>query len=652
MQESSILSPQHEAALQWAERGFPVFPWRLRDGRKVPCVKDWENVASTDPKHIARWWHEWPSAGIGCPPARLGCFVLDIDDKNGKHGTNSLMNLELDNSSLPSTMENMTATGGRHMWFKGDARNSVSGIGEGLDIRGKGGWAALPDGVKYIELNSGEIADAPEWFLTAVQNIAREHEERTIDKQIDEDLDVNVMVATRRLKDLVSRGDVAIEGAGGNDRTYKLAQELQDLGISPEKSLELIEDYWNPECSPSWDHDQLQQIISNATAYRQNDSGVKGLDAGGSTFKNIQTRKPQQNKKSKFALLNPVEQEALPEPTWQIKPIVPQESVVLIYGPAGSYKSFVALDAGLSLSAGLPAWGLKYTTKKQCVIYFAGEGPHGIAKKRAPAWRQVKGVGTDAPFYLCPTVPLVRDASDFQAMCAAIDAAKVRPALIVIDTAARAMSGLDENSAKDAGFLIETAEKIKSRFRCTVLIIHHSGKDAERGARGSSAIEAGVDTVIRVDANRDSLAVKLTVTKQKDADPGEPIFLKGRPVLNSLVFSSIDSGEYAALTTPADDLAPALVGGVLRSLGAMGRTNAVSVKTLATEILKERDELPRDIEKQERAVSAFSRKLRRYADGGRLRAYAERCAGGNRAKWEWFLSDENDAESVESQHGL
>src|SRR5690606_20358474 len=58
---------------------------------------------------------------------------------------------------------------------------------------------------------------------------------------------------------------------------------------------------------------------------------------------------------------------------------------------------------------------------------------------------------------------------------------------------------------------------------CHVMILHHLGKAAEAGSRGSSAIVANVDTVLTLSAAKDDderACVLVTHTKQRDLPLG------------------------------------------------------------------------------------------------------------------------------------
>jgi hypothetical protein len=74
------------------------------------------------------------------------------------------------------------------------------------------------------------------------------------------------------------------------------------------------------------------------------------------------------------------------------------------------------------------------------------------------------------------------------------------------------------------GRFVAAIEHIKSQVACHVHGVHHSGKDPDRGARGSSALLGAVDTMIRVTREEDQVSV--AVEKQKDDDEAKPIELQ------------------------------------------------------------------------------------------------------------------------------
>src|SRR6185503_12980305 len=93
--------------------------------------------------------------------------------------------------------------------------------------------------------------------------------------------------------------------------------------------------------------------------------------------------------------------------------------------------------------------------------------------------------------------------------------------LIVVDTLARAIAGDDENSAQDMAAFIGRVSSIARETGAAVLVVHHPGKDDARGMRGSTALFAACDAVIKITANGDLREV--ATEKVKDGVIG-PLF--------------------------------------------------------------------------------------------------------------------------------
>ena len=106
--------------------------------------------------------------------------------------------------------------------------------------------------------------------------------------------------------------------------------------------------------------------------------------------------------------------------------------------------------------------------------------------------RQAYGISVDAPLFVIPRAVNFRleaEVTDLVALVR-VTANGMAVAMVVIDTLARAMPGADENSAQEVGIVIAGCDCVRDALGCTVVPIHHSGKDVARGARGTSACEA------------------------------------------------------------------------------------------------------------------------------------------------------------------
>jgi RecA-family ATPase len=124
------------AALQYAERGIPVFPC---GSNKRPRTAHGFKDASTDPVQIRRWWQEFPDALIGMPTGeRTGIDVLDIDD-----AAEFAEACDLDLSSYTTVKTRK----GCHKWFRRDPafpmKSRVRAM-PGADTRGDGGYVIVP----------------------------------------------------------------------------------------------------------------------------------------------------------------------------------------------------------------------------------------------------------------------------------------------------------------------------------------------------------------------------------------------------------------------------------------------------------------------------------------------------------------------------
>src|SRR5699024_3869996 len=101
----------------------------------------------------------------------------------------------------------------------------------------------------------------------------------------------------------------------------------------------------------------------------------------------------------------------------------------------------------------------------------------------------------------------------------AMQAAGVRPALIIVDTLHRFLHG-DENSAEDAKTMIDACNGLMREFDCSVMLVHHTGVSAEaqKRGRGSSAWRGALE--IEVCVTSDGV---LSQTKAKDSEEEEPL---------------------------------------------------------------------------------------------------------------------------------
>jgi AAA domain/Bifunctional DNA primase/polymerase, N-terminal len=231
----------------------------------------------------------------------------------------------------------------------------------------------------------------------------------------------------------------------------------------------------------------------------------------------------------------------LPKPEPLIEDTLDRRTVALLAGYHGTYKSFTALAWAASVATGTPWMGRPVQQGK--VLYIVGEGATGI-DHRLGAWEEYHGarIASDDLHVL----PVAIQLADQRALAEVVDYVEaVGFALVIIDTVARAAVGLEENSAKDMGVFIEAAEQIKRATEPgAVLLVHHTGKDKST-VRGSSALEAAMDTVYTTEGG-DGL-IKLKRTKRKDGPMEDTHLLRFEPVAASGVLVSTKPTETPAV---------------------------------------------------------------------------------------------------------
>lgn len=226
----------------------------------------------------------------------------------------------------------------------------------------------------------------------------------------------------------------------------------------------------------------------------------------------------------------------LPAPEPLIGDTLDRGTVAVLAGSWGSGKSFLALDWAACVATGRPWHGREIERTR--VLYVAAEGAAGL-HARLSAWEAAWGT-TVHPDYL-NVLPMAPNLSRASERLALIDAVKLNGyGLVVIDTLAKCAVGMDENAARDMGVMVDVLYRIQAATpHGTVLVLHHAGKSGT--IRGSSALEAGVDTVYLV--RKDGDEVTLSRAKAKDRAQDDE---------HQLVLRPIDGTESAILSVRDD----------------------------------------------------------------------------------------------------
>lgn len=202
---------------------------------------------------------------------------------------------------------------------------------------------------------------------------------------------------------------------------------------------------------------------------------------------------------------------------WFIKGVMPKADIGMIFGESGSGKSFLALDMAMAIAEGKPWRNLKVT--QGSIAYVAAEGASGF-RKRLNAYAHKHNVDLGfVPLYVIDRCPdFLGNSIDDELIIENVNShGGIK--IIIIDTLARVSAGANENSSDDMGRIISRCGYIAHMTGAMVVLIHHSGKDATKGARGWSGLKAAMDFEIEVTRKDELRTARLT--KQKDGEDGQ-----------------------------------------------------------------------------------------------------------------------------------
>ncbi len=236
----------------------------------------------------------------------------------------------------------------------------------------------------------------------------------------------------------------------------------------------------------------------------------------------------------------------------------------VVYGQSNCGKTFLVLDLALHV-----AWGREWhgrAVDQGAIVYLSLESAEGI-KNRIAAFRTHHACA-GLPFVtMTKLVDLLANDADVSAVIeltryvAQETGLPVR--MVIIDTLSRAMAGGNENSSDDMTALIRNCDRIRTITGSHVCIIHHSGKDEAKGARGHSSLRAATDTEIEIRRYPLLNCTVANVTKQRDIEAGQPLAFallqvtlgtnpRGKPVTSCIVVEA----ENASPASPENKLTP------------------------------------------------------------------------------------------------
>jgi AAA domain/Bifunctional DNA primase/polymerase, N-terminal len=560
-------------ASMYRSHGLQVVPAHMPKPKpaqwKFPAVKQWKQFQEElIPQSLFDRWYAvnglyFRHANMGLITGRASgnIFVLDLDTyKESGAAQWWQAQLHLNNyGEIPHSWRARTGGGGQHLFFKAPEGwlipNNATPLG--VDVKGQGGFVVLPpslhtDGVYAWEpgfspYEVGELEEAPQWLLDAIDAVAEaygghkpetrsEDGERVETPTPTEDHNVfgkRVDGREREMRDIVYHGLLEFRRSGGRLDTpaeeaalqaafsrYLLSTSTRLTGVDNATGLELegrglslFRAKW-VRLATKWNTPELAEAAAKPNPKT---APAEPFD----TRLELAFTAPLAD--ASLEVLDIPEVKNMAPPKWLIEDVMPEQSLGFIFGPPGSYKSFIALSQALALATRRESWWGHTIAKPGAVVYISSEG-HTDLKFRIAAWEAQNGVNADdAPFYLI-RVPLnLMRVDDVAKVLHTLEAIKARAGCgitaVYVDTVSRVMPGADENLQKDMTLFIAACDAIRARFQATVCGVHHTSR-AGGSMRGSTVFDGASDFLLQIEREEGAERGTLIADKIKAAKDG------------------------------------------------------------------------------------------------------------------------------------
>lgn len=231
--------------------------------------------------------------------------------------------------------------------------------------------------------------------------------------------------------------------------------------------------------------------------------------------------------KRKHAIIGTLPPVAVGTP-YLFKGLMHQKSLTVIYGASGAAKTFMAVDMAVHLAAGLPWFG-KRAREKSGVIIIANEDAEGVQERLHAAAKHIGVDIAELPINLSlvaanmtkskeeVTERVKEMRAELKAFCP-----ELRHFVVMYDTMLATWLGMDDNAADGIGAVLEDVRGVQDGGM-SVVLLHHTGKDAQRGMRGHSSLFGAADCALLVEYDGLARQYRMVVTKRRRGSVGEEL---------------------------------------------------------------------------------------------------------------------------------
>ncbi|MDB5605089.1 MAG: RecA-family ATPase [Bradyrhizobium sp.] len=483
---------------------------------KTPLIRDWQNEATQDLTKLKAWWNEWPDANIG--GSTQNHIAVDIDPRNG--GDATFAGLVDMGQEFPDTATTRTQSGGQHLIYvapDGPVKGGTNKLGPGIDIKARGGYVLLPgstiEGRLYDRETVRPPAFAPQWLVDLCK-AARAKTDAAGKRIVEEDDTARELFERWMLK----HAPMAYDGEIDNT-TYKMCARGRDFGCSKETVYEVVSEWDQTHCFPQNNPDRLHVVVESAGRNRENAIGsAHPLAPGFEPVEIAERPAPPAPIPSPDLIQTSAEfVRGFVPPEYLVDQVLQRRFCYSLTAQTGVGKTAVAMLLSAHVGAGRSLGNLD--VDQGTVLYFAGENPTDIQMRWLGITRELNLDPATADVHFIPgAMPLSQVASR---IAAEVTRKGLRPALVVVDTAAAYFEGDDENSNTQA---VAHARRMRALTElpggpCVLILCHPTKRAADDDLipRGGGAFLAEVDGNIALQ-KRESVIVASALGKFRGRD--------------------------------------------------------------------------------------------------------------------------------------
>jgi hypothetical protein len=192
-----------------------------------------------------------------------------------------------------------------------------------------------------------------------------------------------------------------------------------------------------------------------------------------------------------------------------LKGVLGRSETSMWYGDSNCGKTAVMLRIGATICKGERFDDAR--VRKGAVIHIAAEGARSVWLRTTPLLgpeelraehAEPDAIIEEAPYMVWPGRLDLRDHGQCEAFATAAKRScaehGVDLSLVIVDTTVLCLGDGDDALTRDATEAVEGAKIIARSTRAHVSLIHHTGRDAERGHRGAAAWRSNVDAMFVV----------------------------------------------------------------------------------------------------------------------------------------------------------